>query len=304
MYSTVPGSFGNEVVKQKFLSKREEGLLRGLLVDRMPVSSRVRAINWRVSPGVAFQVRPAMFRLLHILILCLGFQALAGSADAATSTHAVFRSTDRGRTWTRSDAGLPGAARINAMAASPHRHFAGTDAGLFVSDNSGTTWRAGTAIPGPSQRVLDLCLLGRTLYAGTDGGGIVRSDDDGTSWLRVDRGRGPDRVRSLGCPTASTCRMTRAVHGRGPKAACLRSALASRFLWRTRWYWRRRSSTTHDRTEEPNSDGEVAFGGDGTWLNGAACRSRRGRGLIPETLECHGLNLLPQWPRRFHRDSM
>lgn len=157
----------------------------------------VLATNRRVSPGVAIQAPKPMPCLPHILILCMGAQALGVAADVAPSIHALFRSSDRGRTWTRSDAGLQGTARINALAASSHRHYAGTDAGVFVSDDSGVTWREGTVIPGPSRRVLDLIVRDGTLYAGTDGGGLLRSDDNARTWERVDVGRGSRRVRSL-----------------------------------------------------------------------------------------------------------
>ncbi len=131
------------------------------------------------------------------MILCLGFLALAGAADAATSVHAVFRSVDRGQSWARSDTGLPSAARINALAASTRRHFAGTDVGVFVSDDSGISWRSATMIPGKSRRVLCLCARGKTLYAGTDGGEIVASMDDGSSWERLNAVRDSRKVRSI-----------------------------------------------------------------------------------------------------------
>jgi hypothetical protein len=161
------------------------------------ISGGILATNRRASILVVNKAPPPMSRPSQYLILYLGFHAIGFAADAATSNHALFRSADRGRTWAQSDTGLPVAERINALAASPIRHFAGTDAGVFVSDESGASWRNATLIPGRSRRVLCLCVLGKILYAGTDGGGIVASTDDGASWERLDEGRDALKVRSL-----------------------------------------------------------------------------------------------------------
>jgi photosystem II stability/assembly factor-like uncharacterized protein len=70
--------------------------------------------------------------------------------------HAIFRSTDQGRTWSRSDRGVAGGARLNAFGSVAGRVLAGTDSGVFVSDDAGQNWRCA----GSSQRMLAFATLG------------------------------------------------------------------------------------------------------------------------------------------------
>jgi photosystem II stability/assembly factor-like uncharacterized protein len=71
------------------------------------------------------------------------FVDVPGGADDAR--HTLWRSTDRGDHWERSDAGLPSGHSVTAIAMDPVRHstlVAGTDGrGVFVSEDAGKTWR-------------------------------------------------------------------------------------------------------------------------------------------------------------------
>jgi photosystem II stability/assembly factor-like uncharacterized protein len=116
-----------------------------------------------------------------------------GLADAAES-YAVFKSTDRGRSWSRADAGLPGPARINAFGIAGDLIVAGTDAGIFTSADSARTWQP-SANGGPG-RVLSLATVGARFFAGADGSGLWVSGDQGQSWQRSTAFSGR-KVRSL-----------------------------------------------------------------------------------------------------------
>ena len=116
--------------------------------------------------------------------------ALTASADGSVvyaGTHAgVFRSRDRGASWTRTSAGLP-LAPVRCLAVDPSDSgavFAGTDAGLFVTSDSGDHWSgAGTlASPPITALVLDSQKPSR-LYAGTRGRGVLWSGDGGATLL-------------------------------------------------------------------------------------------------------------------------
>jgi photosystem II stability/assembly factor-like uncharacterized protein len=65
-----------------------------------------------------------------------------GAPDAR---HTLWKSTDRGDHWRRSDAGLPSGNPVTAIAMDPQRHsklVAGTDGrGVFLSNDGGATWR-------------------------------------------------------------------------------------------------------------------------------------------------------------------
>lgn len=96
--------------------------------------------------------------------------------------YAVFKSVDQGRTWKRSDNGLPHEARVNAFGSLGQTVFAGTDLGIFISRDEGKSWDPSVATEFPVPRVLTFASLGERTYAGTDGHGILVSTDCGTTW--------------------------------------------------------------------------------------------------------------------------
>jgi hypothetical protein len=111
--------------------------------------------------------------------------------------HAIYKSTDQGRSWSRSDSGLPGDSRVNALTTSGKAVFAGTDSGLFVSRDAGRSW---AAVPGTAKdlgRVVGFASLAQTLFAGTRGSGVFASTDEGKTWKPVNEGLADRSVRSL-----------------------------------------------------------------------------------------------------------
>jgi hypothetical protein len=118
----------------------------------------------------------------------VGFAAslilFAGSVgSAAAGEYAVFKSVDRGRSWIRSDAGMPHRSRINAFASADEAVFAGTDSGIYVSTNQARSWERATGAALSSCRVISLAALGQRVFAGTDGDGIMISEDKGQRWV-------------------------------------------------------------------------------------------------------------------------
>ena len=104
---------------------------------------------------------------------------LAGTLGAA-DTYAVYRSADRGRTWTRSDTGLPESSRINAFAAHGGMLFAETDAGLYRTSDATRPWQPVPDSTLSTTRVLSLAAASNTLLVGTDGAGLRETRDQGT----------------------------------------------------------------------------------------------------------------------------
>jgi len=100
----------------------------------------------------------------------------------AAEEASVFRSTDEGRSWARSDRGLSRAARVNAFASIGDSVLAGTDSGIFISKDQGLSWRPCGGVAGSSGRVIALAALGNKLFAGTDRSGILESPDQGMIW--------------------------------------------------------------------------------------------------------------------------
>ena len=129
--------------------------------------------------------------------------ALASAADSSlvyAGTHAgVFRSRDGGAHWEPASGGLPGTP-VRCLEIGPESSvvFAGTDSGLFRSIDSGQTWERSEGELGAA-RITALALdpaNPRILYAGSEGHGVLRSDDAGKTLLASNLDHGD--VRALG----------------------------------------------------------------------------------------------------------
>ncbi len=107
------------------------------------------------------------------------FASIAGAAE-----YAVFKSKDRGRSWSRSDTGMPHGSRINGFGSLDEAVFAGTDSGIFISRDEARSWQPVTGNAMSSGRIISFATLGRKVFAGTDGSGILVSADKGQSWIR------------------------------------------------------------------------------------------------------------------------
>ena len=103
----------------------------------------------------------------------------------AAEGYQVYKSTDKGKTWTRSDSGLPGHSRINAFTSIENIVLAGTDSGIFISSGDVADWRRVTNGVSGSSRIVCLASIGKHVFAGTDGKGILRSEDAAGSWARL-----------------------------------------------------------------------------------------------------------------------
>jgi hypothetical protein len=133
----------------------------------------------------------------------------------ASTGAGLYRSVDGGASWQPSGTGL-GGLDVTSLLAADGRWWAGTDSGVFVSDNQGSTWTE----PG-DPLALPVLSLGwdprpdRWVAAGTEGGGIMVLASDG-SWLPDDPalatatvtaiGFAPDTVGYAGTPAGSWIR--------------------------------------------------------------------------------------------------
>ena len=112
----------------------------------------------------------------------------SGSLVLAGTNIGIFRSTDRGDTWTPASAGLRSSA-INALAVDPQdpssvwaigSGFDGNHSGLFRSADAGLTWSLGSGPKGSFGTLVIDPEHPSTLYAG--GSGVYRSIDSGGVW--------------------------------------------------------------------------------------------------------------------------
>ena len=123
-------------------------------------------------------------------MILLALLVLASQA-ALPQEHAIYRSVDRGATWTKAGA-FTGNPRINSFGATIDRIFAGTDAGIYSSGDRGQTWQK-TSV---TARTVSFATSGTNIYAGTQGIGLLASSDQGLNWIRV-AGLASMNIRSL-----------------------------------------------------------------------------------------------------------
>jgi photosystem II stability/assembly factor-like uncharacterized protein len=121
-----------------------------------------------------YALRRNTVRLLLALVLT--------SVATAAEVYAVFKSEDRGRSWVRSDSGIPGGARINAFGSLEETLFAGTNSGIFTSGDGARTWAPATGVAMSSGRIINFATQEGQVFAGTDGGGMLVSSDRGKTW--------------------------------------------------------------------------------------------------------------------------
>lgn len=125
--------------------------------------------------------------------------ARAGTASTppAAAAARVFASRDRGRTWTRSDAGIPDAATIVDFARTSDGVYAAAEvSGLFVSRDGGTTWSA-ISSPSPDGVLTALASTTDALLAGTRRSGVFASRDAGKTWTASSDGLLNAEIRRL-----------------------------------------------------------------------------------------------------------
>lgn len=119
---------------------------------------------------------------------------VASSVGPKSSKFYIYRSVNNGDSWEASKIGPPPSTRVNALAVDATRSFAGTDEGVFVSSDGGSTWSRPAM--GLSHRVRSLVVIHGAVYAGTDRG-VYASRNQGRTWEVTVRGLTDLNVRSL-----------------------------------------------------------------------------------------------------------
>ncbi len=110
---------------------------------------------------------------------------------AGTVGQSVWRSKDGGDSWTRASTGMFPEADIRALAANPNDSsvlFAGTEAGIFRTQNGGDNWEQINS----SMDNLQIWAIAINpnnpdiLYAGTCPSALFKSTDGGDTWKQLD----------------------------------------------------------------------------------------------------------------------
>ena len=98
-------------------------------------------------------------------------------------TALVHQPAGNAGTWVKLNDGV-NKGSISVLAAGENRLYAGTEYGMFVSDDEGLTWKQTDFEHSPSSMAVD----GNTLYVGTYSDGIFRSDNAGETWTPTSDG--------------------------------------------------------------------------------------------------------------------
>jgi photosystem II stability/assembly factor-like uncharacterized protein len=123
-----------------------------------------------------------------------------------TATSGVLMSRDAGDTW-KQVSGVPTTAPVNIIVQDPQRPdfiYAGTKQAFYSSHDGAETWsRRGGNLPFGdftsiliSPRNTDEIFAGNAYLNGEVGGGVYRSTDAGSTWIRIDAGE--QRLPSMG----------------------------------------------------------------------------------------------------------
>ncbi len=100
------------------------------------------------------------------------------------TSQGVYRSANNGVTWVSKSAGLTnllGGGILNVGT----RLFCVTPTGIFMSTNQGDNWSAAGL---STTDVRAIAAINNTLFVGTNGTGIYKSDDYGATWVAINNG--------------------------------------------------------------------------------------------------------------------
>ena len=129
------------------------------------------------------------------------YAAPKGVLFAGTEGAGIFRSTDRGNSWTPLNTGLhyepgEGFTGVTAFAQKGDTFYAGTRDTLHASTDGGNTWHPVPNFRNP-ESISGIVVIDDRIYVGTLNTGVWYSDDDGDSWLQMNDGFIPRLIRGL-----------------------------------------------------------------------------------------------------------
>jgi uncharacterized repeat protein (TIGR01451 family) len=108
---------------------------------------------------------------------------------AGTRDSGIFKSVNNGLSWNAVNIGLPplGSSIIHAIAISGSTIFAGTQNGLFLSNDTAASWTVVNYGALSSAEIYSLAINGSDIFAGT-GSGLYVSSDSGVNWTHLSNG--------------------------------------------------------------------------------------------------------------------
>lgn len=114
------------------------------------------------------------------------------SSGHAAPSGAVYRSVDNGKNWTNISGDFFNSP-VLSIAAKDSYVFAGTPAGLYVSSNKGNTW----LLAYPASGIISVQKTGNRVYAVKSSGGVILSNNNGSTWADKNNGITDLNITSL-----------------------------------------------------------------------------------------------------------
>jgi photosystem II stability/assembly factor-like uncharacterized protein len=110
-----------------------------------------------------------------ILYAGTGWNVIEGDRNMGS----IYQSTDNGENWTTIRTGLP---KVNFISNIGTTLFAGTNGGLYRSQDKGVTWKLVTEV---SQNEFSSFAVGDSVVIAGTHDGVYRSVDNGETWIKV-----------------------------------------------------------------------------------------------------------------------
>ena len=204
------------------------GRTRGLIIDPDDPSKNtwfagsVSGGIWKTANAGATWVNktPGMPNLATVTLAMAASNhsvCYAGTGEGFSNTDAVrgdgiFKSTDRGETWTQlsSTAGKLDFPYVNRIIVDPLNEnivLAATNTGIFRSTNGGSSWATAYSGGGKVQQIVENPLNFNTLYATRNSNGVLKSVDRGLTWGVISNGIGPGARCELAVSPVDTARL-------------------------------------------------------------------------------------------------
>ena len=125
----------------------------------------------------------------HVYVGLAGESALAvGAVSPPLGTGGLYRRAEGAAGWRCMIQGLPDEPQVRALLVHPEHPavvFAGTQAGVYRSENRGETWAATDSLQGDVWSLAIHPHDRNILFAGYDRGRVCRSTDGGASWEQM-----------------------------------------------------------------------------------------------------------------------
>jgi hypothetical protein len=151
----------------------------------------------------SFRVRSVYVLPERFLIRPQGLSSPREPFLLAATADGVYRSSDGGKLWMRSNTGPSDSDHVTCFAACASATvsgrpvlFAGSQNGIWRSTDLGDSWTViSRGLRNPSIR--SMYSVGQTVFAGTDGAGVYRSRDLGESWESANKGLAASKITSM-----------------------------------------------------------------------------------------------------------